>query len=234
MAQLSQSADKLGSELDSAIRATQGNADLERKKFNEMANAYGLNSGAIGQAGLAQSNSLQGNINNVRTQYQQNVAELEMQKNLLGQQYQSQILQAKAQGDYERLQMLYNEAVRQEEALVQQQQFQQQMALNTIQMMLQYGGVSGGSSGSGSYSGYSNDYSSTPAPVADYVDTSYQINDSSSNTKNSNPYVVGIPGLGVMPVETAERYANMNRLDRVGIDSRGMPIYVQKGTSSGR
>lgn len=118
-------------------RQTTGTAAQEAANWREMANAYGLNSGAIGQAGLAQSNQLQGNLNTLESAQAAAQAEIERNRTLLGQQYQLQINQAIADNDFNRANALYQEAVRADEALREQQQFNANMALQYAQLAQQ-------------------------------------------------------------------------------------------------
>ena len=118
-------------------RQTTGDAAQSAANWREMANAYGLNSGAIGQANLAQSNQLQSNLNTLGTAQAAAQEEIERQRTLLGQQYQSAINEAKANNNYQLAQALYQEAVRAEEALRQQEQYNSNLALQYAQLAMQ-------------------------------------------------------------------------------------------------
>ena len=118
-------------------RQTSGTNAQQNAAWREMANAYGLNSGAIGQAALAQNNQLQSNLNTLESAQAAAQAEIERERALLGQQYQLQINQALAENNYEKAQMLYQEAVRQDELLVQQQQYNANLMLQYAQMAMQ-------------------------------------------------------------------------------------------------
>lgn len=143
-------------------RQTTGDAAQAAANWREMANAYGLNSGAIGQANLAQNNQLQSNLNTLGAAQAAAQEEIERQRTLLGQQYQAAINQARAENNYQLAQALYQEAVRAEEALVQQQQYNSSLALQYAQMAMQQNqwqqefdlkngiGTAGSSGGSGS------------------------------------------------------------------------------------
>lgn len=106
-------------ELDNAYREqkrqTMGTAERDAAAWREMANAYGLNSGAIGQAALAQNNQRQSNLNALETDQAAAIAEIERQRLLLGQQYQQQINAAIAENNFEKANALYQEAVRLDE-----------------------------------------------------------------------------------------------------------------------
>ena len=127
-----------GTKVDQAYteqkRQTDGQAAQDAANWREMANALGLNTGSMGQAALAMNNQTQINLNTLSSAQAAELAELERQRILLGQQYQSQINQAMAENDYQRAQALYQEAVRQEEMLMQQQQYQSQLALQYAQL----------------------------------------------------------------------------------------------------
>lgn len=118
-------------------RQTTGTSEQQAAAWREMANAYGLNSGAIGQAALAQNNQLQSSLNTLESAQAAAQADLEQQRVLLGQQYQLQINQALADNDFNRAQALYQEAVRQDELLLQKQQLAIQTALQMAQMAMQ-------------------------------------------------------------------------------------------------
>ena len=183
MEQLKSSYDQNISELDASKgkvddtyteqkRQTTGTNAQEAANWREMANAYGLNSGTIGQAALAQSNQLQSNLNTLESAQAAAQAEIERQRTLLGQQYQLQINQAMSENNFQRAEALYQEAVRADEALRQQQQFNANLALQYAQlaqqqsqfdaeMSLNYAKAAasaaksgGGSGGDGSGAGY--------------------------------------------------------------------------------
>ncbi len=118
-------------------RQTTGTSEQQAANWRELANAYGLNSGAIGQAALAQNNQLQSNLNTLESAQAAAQAEIERQRTLLGQQYQLQINQAIAENNMNKAEMLYQEAVRADEALRQQQQFNANMLLQYAQMGMQ-------------------------------------------------------------------------------------------------
>ena len=118
-------------------RQTTGDAAQSAANWREMANAYGLNSGAIGQANLAQSNQLQSNLNTLGTAQAAAQEEIERQRTLLGKQYQAAINEAKANNNYQLAQALYQEAVRAEEALRQQEQYNSNLALQYAQLAMQ-------------------------------------------------------------------------------------------------
>jgi hypothetical protein len=118
-------------------RQTTGTNAQQAAAWREMANAYGLNSGAIGQAALAQNNQLQSNLNTLESAQAAALTEIEQQRVLLGQQYQLAINQAMAENDYNKANALYQEAVRQDELMLQKQQLAIQTALQVAQMAMQ-------------------------------------------------------------------------------------------------
>lgn len=118
-------------------RQTTGTNAQNAAAWREMANAYGLNSGAIGQAALAQNNQLQSNLNTLESAQAAAQADIERQRVLLGQQYQLAIQQALSENNFNKAQTLYQEAVRQDEKLMQQQQFAANLALQYAQMAMQ-------------------------------------------------------------------------------------------------
>ena len=134
LAELEQALSKSDAGYTEQKRQTTGTAAQEAANWREMANAMGLNSGAFGQAALAQSNQLQSNLNTLNNAQATAQADIEQTRALLGQQYQLAILEAQANNDFELANALYNEAVRQDEALRQQEQFNAQLQLQYAQM----------------------------------------------------------------------------------------------------
>lgn len=108
---------KLGGIYYEQQRQAQAEADRNRQAFQEYANARGLNSGTGGQEELAQQNQLAANMNNLRQSEAEKRAEIERQRQLLGQQYQSAIQKAQADNDLNLAKALYEEAVRVDESL---------------------------------------------------------------------------------------------------------------------
>lgn len=117
---------------DEQKRQTQGDAERAAANWRELANAKGMNTGAMGQAALSQNNQLQSNLNTLGAAQAQALANIQSQRTLLGKQYQLQILQAQADNDFERAQKLYSEAVRQDEILREQEQ----QAMSMMQSLL--------------------------------------------------------------------------------------------------
>ena len=119
--QLSQSYNQAISDLDTAkqqnqqqtdknLNATAVEAQRAQKNYNEVQNAYGLTSGAMAQARLAQDNQLQADLTTIRAAQQTADAGIEQERALLAQQYTSAIAQAQEENDLARAQALYQEA----------------------------------------------------------------------------------------------------------------------------
>ena len=213
MAQLKSSYDQNISELDASKgkvddtyteqkRQTTGTNAQEAANWREMANAYGLNSGTIGQAALAQSNQLQSNLNTLESAQAAAQAEIERQRTLMGQQYQLQINQAMAENNFNKAQALYQEAVRADEALRQQQQFNANLALQYAQlaqqqsqfdaeMSLNYAkaAASAAKSGGGAGGGGTNNSLYIPTEGADESERFYQLYQDAYNTPNPENYI---------------------------------------------
>ena len=143
LAELEKSQTETDAAYNEQKRQTQGDAERNAANWRELAMAQGLNTGAMGQAALAQNNQLQSNLNTLSTAQQQALDNIRNQRTLLGKQYQLQILQAQADNDFERAQALYSEAVRMDEILREQEQ----QALSMMQSLLSkvdgisYGGL---------------------------------------------------------------------------------------------
>lgn len=89
------------------------------KNFSELQNAYGLSSGAMGQAQLAQGNQLQANMTELRAAQEQIDAEIERQRSILAKEYAAAIAKAQADNDFQRAQALYEQAQKEEERMLQ-------------------------------------------------------------------------------------------------------------------
>lgn len=117
LSDLESEASKIGSTYYEQQRQEQAESDRNRQAFQEYANARGLNSGTGGQAELARNNQLSANLNSLRQSEAEKRAEVERQRVLLGQQYQSAIQKAQADNDLAKAKALYEEAVRVDESI---------------------------------------------------------------------------------------------------------------------
>ena len=126
---------KLGNIYYEQQRQAQAESDRNRQAFQEYANARGLNSGTGGQAELAQNNQLSANLNTLRQSEAEKRAEVERQRQLLGQQYQQAIQKAQADNDLARAKALYEEAVRIDESLTSAAQNDASMAMQIFNML---------------------------------------------------------------------------------------------------
>lgn len=126
---------KLGQIYYEQQRQAQAESDRNRQAFQEYANARGLNSGTGGQAELAQSNQLSANLNALRQSEAEKRAEVERQRQLLGQQYQQAIQKAQADNDLNLAKALYEEAVRVDESLSSAAQADADRALQIFNML---------------------------------------------------------------------------------------------------
>lgn len=122
-------------QLDKNLNTTAVEAQRAQKNYNEVQNAYGLSSGAMAQARLAQDNQLQADLTTLRTAHETADAELERERTLLGQQYAAAISQAQAENDMAKAQALYEEAKERDAQLTAKQQ-------SAAQLMAQVGDFS--------------------------------------------------------------------------------------------
>ena len=93
---------------------------LSRGAFQEMAVANGLNTGATGQAALAQDVVLQQNLSQIDREQAEKTAEIDLQRSQLDTEYRNAIAKAEATGDAELANALYEEYVRQQNQAVKQ------------------------------------------------------------------------------------------------------------------
>ena len=115
-------------QFEAARNQTAAQYDLGRMRFNEYALANGLNTGTAGQGVLAQSAAYQGNLADIGSQEASAMSDNSLQLTKLAAQYNAAINEAKATGDFQLAQALYDELVRQENVAIQQQQAAQEQA----------------------------------------------------------------------------------------------------------
>ena len=120
-AQLDQQKQQAQQQTDANLTRTYVEAEKARKNYDEVQNAYGLTSGAVAQARLAQDNQLQSDMTTLRAAQQNIDAGIERERSTLAQQYAAAIQQAQANNDLQRAQALYEQAQAEEERLRQQQ-----------------------------------------------------------------------------------------------------------------
>jgi len=154
-------AEKIPGIYQDARNTTAAQSEQNRANFNEYAAASGLNSGAGGQAQLAMTNQLLGSLSGIDRSEAEAKNDLETERTRLATNYENAIAQAIADGDLQRAQALYQEAVRVDESLVAtslnqanldlnywsagNQVYQQQLAMqqNKAQTLGAYGNFSG-------------------------------------------------------------------------------------------
>ena len=90
----------------------------QTQKMNEYFAANGLNTGASGQAQLAQNTTAQDNIGSLEKAKADALNGVETKRTTLSAQYQNAIAEAIASNNYERAKSLYDEAVRVDESIV--------------------------------------------------------------------------------------------------------------------
>lgn len=115
-----------------ARNAEAAQSALAQRRFYETANAYGLNSGTVGQEALSFASEKQAGLSELYAAEAAANAELERQRTQLSQQYQSALTQAQAANNYQLFQKLYDEAARVDEAIAEQKKF------NAGQLMQRY------------------------------------------------------------------------------------------------
>lgn len=113
---------KAQQQTDANLARTYVEAAKAQKNYNEVHNAYGLTSGAMAQARLAQDNQLQSDMTAIRAAQQNVDAGIERERSVLAKEYASAIRQAQANSDLQRAQALYEAAQAEEERLNTQQE----------------------------------------------------------------------------------------------------------------
>ena len=115
------SAEKQRKATDANLNRTYVESAKAAKNYGEVQNAYGLTSGAMAQARLAQDNQLQADLTALRAAQTDSDAQFERQRNLLAKEYSAAIAKAQADNDYQRAQALYEAAKADEDQLMQMQ-----------------------------------------------------------------------------------------------------------------
>ena len=107
---------------DAALGRTYVEAQKAAKNYAEVQNAYGLTSGAMAQARMAQDNQLQADMTAIRTAQQEADAQIERERSLLSQQYTAAINEARTKNDMALAQALYEDAKATDAALFAKQE----------------------------------------------------------------------------------------------------------------
>lgn len=116
-----------------------GSAELAARNFAEYAAAYGLGSGTSGQAELARNITLQNNLNDLTAEEAGIYADLELQKSNAEVEYNNAIAEAEANNDSQLAAALYQEKIRVQNALIEEQArlFEQNLAERQFQFQQQ-------------------------------------------------------------------------------------------------
>lgn len=116
-----------------------GSAELAARNFAEYAAAYGLGSGTSGQAELARNITLQNNLNDLTSEEAGIYADLELQKSNAEVEYNNAIAEAEANNDSQLAAALYQEKIRVQNALIEEQArlFEQNLADRQFQFQQQ-------------------------------------------------------------------------------------------------
>lgn len=88
-------------------REAEGNAEIQRRNMNEIFNANGLNTGAIGQYALAMANQKSANLATLNKAQADAEAEIALQRTQLETEYKNAVQGAIANSDFNRAQALY-------------------------------------------------------------------------------------------------------------------------------
>lgn len=119
------------------------NAQRAQRAWNEAQSAYGLSSGAQGQVAVSRANQTQADISAIQAAQQAADAEIERQRTQYKEQYAAALLEAAANNDTQRAQALYEEMVRQDNALTEQRQQNTEWALSYLNGRAENAGRSG-------------------------------------------------------------------------------------------
>jgi hypothetical protein len=131
VAALDEQQKKLQKQTDANLNRTYVEAAKDKQNYNEVQNAYGLSSGAMGQARLAQDNQLQADLTALRAAQQTADAGIEQERTLLAKEFSAAIQKAQADNDLAKVQALYEQAQREEDRLLKQQEAAAQLMAGT-------------------------------------------------------------------------------------------------------
>lgn len=134
---IDQSAIGVDARYQDARNQTAGASEMAKRNFAEFAAATGLNSGAGGQAELSRNVTLQNNLNALNQDEANFYSNIEMQKAQAEIDYNNAIAQAEANNDFAQAQALYQEKIRVQEALRQQELQQMQIDMQQYQIAQQ-------------------------------------------------------------------------------------------------
>lgn len=113
---------KLQQRTDANLTRTYVEAAKDKQNYNEVQNAYGLSSGAMGQARLAQDNQLQADLTALRKAQMDADAGIEQERTVLAKEYEAAIRKAQADSDLAKVQALYEQAQKEDDRLLSQQE----------------------------------------------------------------------------------------------------------------
>ena len=205
--------DELGKQLqkqtDANLNRTYVEAAKDKQNYNEVQNAYGLSSGAMGQARLAQDNQLQADLTALRAAQQTADAGIEQERTLLAKEFSAAIQKAQADNDLAKVQALYEQAQREEDRLLKQQEAAAQLM-----------------AGTGDYSRLAALYGLTPEEVAKLSGQSggsgiYTAPVSPDDTISGVPPVVEDKSAGGVEDDTGREQENYyQEISRAALDSR--------------
>lgn len=134
---LNQSTVGVDARYQNARNQAAGASELSARNFAEYAAASGLNSGAAGQAELARNVALQSDLTGLSQDEANFYSNIELQKQQAEIDYNNAIAEAEASNDYATAQALYQEKVRVQNSLIEQQIQQMQMDLQKQSLALQ-------------------------------------------------------------------------------------------------
>lgn len=134
---INQSAVGVDAQYQNARNQAAGASELSARNFAEYAAATGLNSGAAGQAELARNVALQNDLTSLAQNEADFYSNIELQKQQAEIDYNNAIAEAEASNDYAAAQALYQEKVRVQNALIEQQWQQMQFDLQKQSIALQ-------------------------------------------------------------------------------------------------
>ena len=107
---------------DANLTRTYVEAAKDKQNYNEVQNAYGLSSGAMGQARLSQDHQLPADLTALRKAQLGAEAGIEQERTALAREYEAAIRKAQAESDLAKVQALYEQAQKEDDRLLAQQE----------------------------------------------------------------------------------------------------------------
>lgn len=201
---------KLQQKTDANLTRTYVEAAKDKQNYNEVQNAYGLSSGAMGQARLSQDNQLQADLTALRKAQLGAEAGIEQERTALAREYEAAIRKAQAESDLAKVQALYEQAQKEDDRLLAQQEAAAKLM-----------------AGQGDYSRLAALYGLTAEELA-------ALNGESGETDGYVPFIPSDDGSDDVPATYDSLLAEISHYRKNGATGRELFAYLQRAVQEGK